>query len=217
MRVVAHLGTTSALEDAKDLLRAGIDGFAHTIRDRDIDEAYIALVRQYPEVWTIPNLPGSPVTRDDLPWLSETLPPFEIENLRRQIERREAAAPPRPNDLFALQCRNLARNHDAGMVIGMGTDSGTSVAWTTHTELRDMVTCGLSPMEAIVAATRVNADILGLDQLGLVAAGKSASFVVLAANPLDDINNTRRIADVYLWGEEVDREALRARFMDGVM
>ena len=103
MRVVAHLGTTSALEDAKDLLRAGIDGFAHTIRDRDIDEAYIALVRQYPEVWTIPNLPGSPVTRDDLPWLSETLPPFEIENLRRQIERREAAAPPRPNDLFALQ------------------------------------------------------------------------------------------------------------------
>ena len=80
-----------------------------------------------------------------------------------------------------------------------------------------MVTCGLSPMEAIVAATRVNADILGLDQLGLVAAGKSASFVVLAANPLDDINNTRRIADVYLWGEEVDREALRARFMDGVM
>ena len=216
MRVVAHLGTTSALEDAKDLLRAGIDGFAHTIRDRDIDEAYVALVRQYPEVWTIPNLPGSPVTMDDLPWLSETLPPFEVENLRRQLARRAAAAPPEPNDLFALQCRNLARNHDAGMVIGMGTDSGTSVAWTTHTELRDMVTCGLSPMEALVAATRVNADILGLDQLGLVAAGKSASFVVLDANPLDDINNTRQIADVYLWGEAVDREALRARFMDGV-
>ena len=88
MRVVAHLGTTSALEDAKDLLRAGIDGFAHTIRDRDIDEEYMALVRQYPEVWTIPNLPGSPVTMDDLPWLRETLPPFEIESLRQQIERR---------------------------------------------------------------------------------------------------------------------------------
>lgn len=217
MRVVAHLGTTSALEDAKDLLRAGIDGFAHTIRDRDIDEEYMALVRQYPEVWTIPNLPGSPVTMDDLGWLRETLPPFEIERLRRQIERREAAGPPGADDLFQLQCRNLARNHDAGMRIGMGTDSGTSVAWTTHTELRDMVTCGLSPMEAIVAATRTNADILGLDELGMVAPGKSASFVVLDANPLEDIKVTRRISHVYLRGREVDREALRAKFMDGVM
>ena len=76
-----------------------------------------------------------------------------------------------------------------------------------------MVTCGLSPMEAIVAATRVNADILGLDQLGMVAAGKSASFVVLDANPLEDINNTRRISHVYLRGEQVNREVLRAEFM----
>ena len=149
---------------------------------------------------------------DDLPWLAETLPPFEIERLREQIERREAAGPTGPTDLFQLQCRNLARNHEAGMLIGMGTDSGTSVAWTTHTELRDMVTCGLSPMEAIVAATRTNAEILGLDQLGMVAAGKSASFVVLDANPLEDITATHLIAHVYLRGEEVDREALRAKW-----
>ena len=153
MRVVAHVGTTSALEDAKGLLRAGIDGFAHTVRDRDIDDEYLTLVQQHPDVWTIPNLPGSSVTLGDLPWLSETLPPFEIEGLRRQAERLEEEG---PNDLFQLQCRNLARNHEAGMAIGMGTDSGTSVAWTAHTELRDMVTCGLSPHEAIVAATRTN-------------------------------------------------------------
>lgn len=103
------------------------------------------------------------------------------------------------------------------MIIGMGTDSGTSVAWTTHTELRDMVACGLSPMEALVAATRVNAAILRLDQLGTVVAGKSASFVVLDANPLEDITVTRRISDVYLSGEEVDREALKTKFMDGVL
>ena len=216
MRVVAHVGTTSALEDAKDLLRAGIDGFAHTIRDRDVDETYLALVRQYPEVWTIPNLPGSPVTREDLPWLSETLPPFEIDTLREQIEHRETATPSGPADLFQLQCRNLAKHHDVGMRIGMGTDSGTSVAWTTHAELRDMVACGLSPMEAIEAATRINAEILGLDQLGMVATGKHASFVILDADPREDINNTRRIAHVYLSGEEVDREALRSTFMDGV-
>ena len=213
MRVVAHLGTTSALADAKNLLQAGIDGFAHTIRDRDIDEEFMALVAQYPEVWTIPNLPGSPVTVDDLPWLSETLPSFEIDNLRDQIERREVEG---PDDLFELQCRNLGRNHDAGMIIGMGTDSGTSVGWTTHTELRDMVACGLSPMETLVAATRVNADILGLDGLGTVAVGKNASFVVLEADPLEDINNTRRIVQVHLSGKEVDRAALRDKFVDGV-
>ena len=213
MRVASHLGSTSGLADAKDLIRAGIDGFAHTVRDRDIDEEFMALVREHPDVWTIPNLPGSPVRLDDLPWLSETLPPFEIENLRAQAERLTAEG---PGESFELQCRNLARNREAGMGIGMGTDSGVSVAWTTHTEIRDMAGCGLTPMEAIEAATRVNAEILGLDDLGTVAEGKSASFVVLDANPLDDIANTRRIDNVYLRGEPVDREALRAKFMDGV-
>ena len=213
MRVVAHVGTTSALEDAKELLRAGIDGFAHTVRDRDVDDEYLALVRQRVGVWSTPNLPGSPVTLADLPWLAETLPPFEVEALRAHAERLAVEG---PGELFELQCRNLSRNREAGMVIGMGTDSGTSVAWTTHTELRDMVSCGLSPMEAIMAATRVNAQLLRLDDLGGVAAGKSASFVVLDANPLADITNTRRIADVYLRGDRVDREALRDRFLEGI-
>ena len=213
MRVTSHLGSTSGLADAKDLIRAGVDGFAHTVRDRDIDEEFMALVREHPDVWTIPNLPGSPVTLDDLPWLSETLPPVEVENLRQQAERVEAEG---PGAFFELQCRNLARNREAGMSIGMGTDSGVSVAWTTHTEIRDMAGCGLTPMEAIESATRINGEILGLDDLGTVAEGRSASFVVLDANPLDDITNTRRIDSVYLRGEEVDRDALRAKFMEGV-
>ena len=222
MRVVAHIGTTSGLADAKDLLQAGIDGFAHSVRDRDVDEEYMALLREHPDVWTLPNLPGDLLTLDDLSWLSETLPPFEIERLREAVDDRQAAGPDDPDALFfALQCRNLAKNHEAGMVIGMGTDSGGvtiafNVAWTAHTEMRDMVSCGLSPMEAIVSATSVNAAILGLDDLGSVAEGKNASFVVLDANPLDDISNTRRISQVYLRGEEVDRDALRAKFMDGV-
>ena len=212
MQVTSHLGSTSGLADAKDLLRAGVDGFAHTVRDRDVDAEYMELVRAYPYVWTVPNLPGSPVTPDDLPWLGETLPPFEIENLRAQAERLAAEG---PGASFELQCRNLARNREAGMIIGMGTDSGVSVGWTTHTELRDMAGCGLSPMEVIVAATRVNAAILRLDDLGMVAVGRSASFVVLDADPLADITNTRGIADVYLRGERVDRDALRARFTAG--
>lgn len=144
--------------------------------------------------------------------LRETLPPFEIDTLRQQAERLDAEG---PSALFALECRNLARNHEAGMIIGLGTDSGTSVAWTTHTELRDMISCSLSPMEALVAATRINAELVGLDDLGMVAVGRSASFVVLDADPLADINNTRRISHVYLQGLKVDRGTLRVEFQAG--
>jgi len=193
-----------------------VDGFAHTVRDREIDDEYMMLVKQYPDVWTMPNLQGNPLVPDDLAWLSETLYPSEIERLRGEVETRAASGPPGPNDQFELQCRNLRRNHEAGMIIALGTDSGTSVGWTAHTELRDMVMCGgLSPMEGIVAATSATARILGLDQLGTVSPGKSADFLVLDANPLDDITNTRRISDVYLRGDEVDRDALKDKFMDG--
>ena len=216
MRVVAHVGTTSALADAKELLRAGIDGFAHTVRDRDVDEEYLALARQHPEIWTIPNLPGDPLTVEDLPWLSQTVPPFEIDRMREQIRQQDAAGPADPNSQFPLQCRNLAKNHEAGMIIGMGTDSGTSVGWTAHTELRDMVSCGLSPSEAIMAATSVNAEILGLHDLGMVAEGKNASFVILDGNPLDDINNSKLISQVYLRGAPVDRDALQTKFLGRV-
>jgi imidazolonepropionase-like amidohydrolase len=71
-----------------------------------------------------------------------------------------------------------------------------------------MVTAGMSPAQAIVAATSRSAQILGLDRLGTIAAGKSADFIVLDANPLDDIRNTRRIAQVYVRGRHVDRASL---------
>src|SRR5204863_9213108 len=57
METLAHLSRTSALEDAKDLLKSGVDGFVHTVRDRDVDSAYIALVKAHPKVLTGPNIP----------------------------------------------------------------------------------------------------------------------------------------------------------------
>jgi imidazolonepropionase-like amidohydrolase len=209
MEALAHIGQTSALEDAKDLLRAGVDGFVHTVRDRDIDDEFLALVNEHPDVWVGPNLPENLLTPSDVAALSETLPADQVAAMRARVESREAAGDARPSELFQLQCRNLKRMHEAGVTIGLGTD-GTGDAFGVHQELVDYTRCGLTAHEALVAATATNARVLGLSRLGTVAAGKSADFVVLDANPLDDIANTRRISGVYLRGLAVDRAALRA-------
>ena len=212
METLAHLSRTSGLADAKDLLKAGIDGFVHTVRDRDVDEEYISLVKAHPRVWTGPNVPGPGETEEEIALLAETLPAPAVAALRKQLAQRTAAGNP-PNQLFELHCRNLKRIHDAGMIIGLGTD-GTGDGFGAHQQIAYYVRCGFTAAEAIRAATSVNARVLGLTRMGTVAAGKEASFVVLNANPLDAITNTRKIDRVYLRGEEVDRGALRKRFLE---
>ena len=86
--------------------------------------------------------------------------------------------------------------------------SGAPYGWSAHAEIADMVAAGMTPAQAIVAATRTSAEVLRLDQLGTIAPGKSADFIVLDANPLDEIRNTRRISRVYLRGVEVERARL---------
>jgi imidazolonepropionase-like amidohydrolase len=211
MQVLAHLSRTSALADAKDLFRAGVDGFVHSVRDVDVDAEYLALVKAHPQVWLGPNMPSPGQTLDDVMLLAETMPASQVANLRKSAEARTAAGNP-PNALFELHCRNLQKVHDAGMVIGMGTD-GTGDGFGAHEQIASYTRCGLTAAEAIVAATGTNARILGMNRLGLMAAGKEASFNVLDANPLDDIRNTRRIASVYLRGKEVDRKSLRAKWL----
>lgn len=210
MQVLAHLSRTSALADAKDLFRAGIDGFVHTVRDRDVDAEYVAMIKAYPKVWTGPNIPGPGQTMDEVDRLAETLPAAQIERMRRAVQTRLAAGN-RPNELFELHCRNFRKMHDAGMVIGMGTD-GTGDGFGAHEQIASYVRCGMTPNEALTAATSVNARILFMDRLGLMEPGKEASFNVLNANPLDDITNTRTIDRVFLRGTEVDRKALRAKW-----
>ena len=204
LRVTAHIFT---LEDAKGLLRAGIDAFAHGVRDRDIDDELVALWSERPNVVLVPNLPNPGVALN-LGWLSGTVPAAELQEMQEASRDRPAA-----QESFGIQARNLARLSQEGVRIAFGTDGSTP--WALHQEMEDMVRSGMTPTEVIVAATRNSAELMQVADLGTVAVGKSADFIVLDANPLDEITNTRRIAAVYLRGIAVDREALSARFSGG--
>jgi imidazolonepropionase-like amidohydrolase len=193
LRVTAHLFD---LEDAKGLLRAGVDALAHGVRDRDIDDEFVAMFKARPNLVLTPNLPERGVKKD-LSWLKPSLGPNQFALLEKANSDRPAA-----QAFYGIQARNLARLNAAGARITLGTDGNRP--WGPHEEMEDMVAAGMTPMQVIVAATRNSAEFLRMDS-GTLQPGKSADFIVLDASPLDDIRNSRRIAAVILRGAPVDR------------
>lgn len=230
LRVVVH---SHALSDFKHLLRSGVDAFAHpTWRQTEVepvDDELIALFNAHPNVpvmvgfWTPRNdiYGARPYWLDD-PLLAETFTQAEIQALENPKTPRDA-----PQAWASGRVpRSMQRLKAAGVRFVLGTDMGGGLSlehdptpayfgWSSHVEMESMVKAGLTPNEVITAATRNAAQFLGLDQLGTVASGKNADFIVLDANPLDNIANTRRISRVYLRGGEVDRATLRTQLKSG--
>jgi len=194
LRVTAHIFN---LDDAKGLIRAGVDAFAHGVRDKDIDDELVAMFRQRPNLILTPNLPERGV-KVDLGWLRPSLPAAEFEKLEAANTDKLPA-----QHFYGIQARNLARLNAVGVRTTLGTDGNRP--WGPHEEMEDMVVAGMTPAQVIVAATRNSAEFLRIADAGTLEAGKSADFIVLDANPLDDITNTRRISSVYLRGAAVDR------------
>jgi len=215
-RVVAHV---YYLDDAKDLARAGIDGFAHLVRDRELDDATVALIRRQ-NIMVMPNLglaqsrtySRPPAWLDDA-LLRQTVPSTIIARMRAAYDTRPPAAVESARRTYAIMQRNLAKLNMAGAHIGFGTDSGAAPdyfhAYNAHRELQLMVEAGMTPAQALTAATVTAANFLRLKDRGTLISGNSADFIVLEANPLDDIANTKKIVNVYLKGKEVDRSFLK--------
>ncbi|MGE0815108.1 MAG: amidohydrolase family protein [Vicinamibacterales bacterium] len=210
------------LADQKTAVKAGTDVLVHMVQREALDDEYLALVRDRKPYWATVIGLGDPteVCNAD-PFFEQALPDVVIARIRATTERRPLApscGPPPAN--AAERERQMAVNFPkmlaAGARVVLATDTGIQPGHTfgsgEHVEMARWVQLGMSPAEAIVAATSRPAGLMGQDDLGALAAGKRASFIVLDANPLEDIRNTRRIADVYLDGARLDRAALAAAF-----
>jgi imidazolonepropionase-like amidohydrolase len=219
LRVIAHV---FYLDDAKDLVKAGVDGFAHLVRDKEVDDELVSLIRSR-GVFVMPNLAISengvhaapPAWLDD-PLLRDTAPAGVIARVRSSYAQRSSEAVARAQATYARMQRSLAKLNVAGVTLVLGTDDGAVrdhfYAYTAHRELTLMVQAGMTPAQVLTAATRTSAEVLRLTDLGALEPRKRADFLVLDANPLDDIANTTKIAAVYHNGVAIDRSALREAF-----
>ncbi len=220
LRISAHVFYH---KDAVALAVAGVDSFAHLVRDQVMDDALVASVVKN-GVYVMPNMGGGERnTHTTTPgWYSDP----HLSALLRDtaspevIERMKGLFSPRDPKVMELVRRNyrsvhgsLSKLNAAGARIILGCDTGLPDhlhGYAEQRELELMASAGMTPMQVIVAATSRGAEYLQLADSGALVAGKRADFMVLDANPLDDIRNTRRIAQVFIQGQEIDRAALRA-------
>jgi imidazolonepropionase-like amidohydrolase len=214
LKAVAHI---FYYQDAKALVNAGLDGFIHNVRDQLVDDAFLAAMKTR-GTWMVSATLSREAstfafaTPDEMlgdPFFTRAVPPNAQQQMKSPEYQKRLTSDPQfknyPRYLKNAQ-QNLKRMADAGIKYAFGSDTGPPGrfdGYGEHWELALMVDAGLTPAQVITAATRSGAEFLGAKDLGTLERGKWADLLVLAANPLDDIRNTRRIEAVYVAGKKV--------------
>jgi imidazolonepropionase-like amidohydrolase len=215
MRVAVHL---FYLEDAKAVLDAGADFIAHSVRDVDVDDAFVAMLKRRDVCYcpTFMREVSTFVYESTPPWFSDPLflkhaDAKAVEQLKepaRQAQMKNSKSAQRYKVGLEVASRNLKKLSDAGVKIAMGTDTGPPARFQGYFELMELeleAKAGLTTKQVLASATRDAARCQKLNDVGTLEANKWADFVVLDADPLANISNTRKISAVYVAGNSVAR------------
>jgi hypothetical protein len=215
------MATVFSLSDAKDLVKAGIDGFVSSIRDRDVDDELINAMKAR-NVFLAPALTAAEakfVYADKPNWLGEqtmreVYPAILMGYLADEVSinrfRRNSEIGALRQQ-YAIALKNLKRLADGGVRIALGTNSGAPDTYPGYFELREMIAmadAGMNPMDVIKASTSVPAAILGLEDMGTIAVGKTATFVAMPNNPLTKMVEVKDVGFLILNGLQQERSAL---------
>ncbi|MBI1357672.1 MAG: amidohydrolase family protein [Acidobacteria bacterium] len=207
------------LGDAKGLVRAGIDILGHSVRDAPVDQEFIDMMKKNDVYY------ATTITREESTFVYHTPPawltdPFftksvdaaTIEAIKTDLKKAQASQEvvEQGHDDLAMAMQNAKRLVDAGVNVAFGTDSGPAgrfPGYFEHWEAELLVEAGVKPMRVIEAWSKYSSKALRVDkQFGTLEKGKNADLIVLDANPLDDIRNTRKIHAVYIDGKKFDKK-----------
>jgi imidazolonepropionase-like amidohydrolase len=216
LRVVAHI---FYLQDARQLTDDGIDGLAHSVRDRPVDQDLILAMKKHGTWQMAPTLSReasmfiygkTPFFAGD-PFFTRAVSPAVLATLRSPEYQKTTSSAPHFAEyqgFFEAAKRNFKAEADAGVAYGFGTDTGPPgrfPGYFEQWEMQLMVEAGLTPLQALTAATGKAADFLRARDIGTLEPSKWADLIVLDRNPLADIRNMRTIDAVYIAGNPVKR------------
>ncbi|MBZ5634871.1 MAG: amidohydrolase family protein [Acidobacteriia bacterium] len=217
--MLVHAHATN-LQDQKGVVKAGVDVLVHTVANEKIDDELVALLKEKKPYWAPVMGLGdvAEICEDNNQFVEQVLPATVIADVKAGktwLPSNPCSAPPNIQRDENLKS-NFGRMVAAGARVVLSTDAGVSAKYSfgfaEHHEIGMYVKYGMSPAEVIVVSTSRPTEVLRIKDTGTLAKGKRADFIVLNANPLDDIRNTRKIDSVYLNGVKLDREALQAKF-----